>query len=69
MSGTSADRTQQVVVNDEGQYSLWDADRDPPDGWHPDGFTGSKQECLDHVTEVWTDLRPLSVRRVSTLPR
>ena len=56
-------RTFQVVVNDEGQYSIWPADRDRPDGWQPDGFTGPRDECLQHIDEVWTDLRPVSARR------
>ena len=52
-----------VVVNDEEQYSVWDADRPPPAGWRATGFTGTRQECLDHIDEIWTDMRPLSVRR------
>ena len=52
----------QVVVNDEDQYSLWPADRRPPAGWRAEGFTGSRQECLNHIDEVWTDMRPRSVR-------
>ncbi|HTI24832.1 MAG TPA: MbtH family protein [Kutzneria sp.] len=52
----------QVVVNHEEQYSLWPADRQPPAGWRADGHTGGKDECLAHIAEVWTDLRPLSAR-------
>jgi MbtH protein len=52
----------QVVVNDEEQYSIWRADLDPPAGWRAEGRTGSRQECLDHVDAVWTDMRPLSAR-------
>ena len=52
----------QVVVNHEDQYSLWPRDQQPPAGWRPEGFTGSRQECLDHIDEVWTDMRPRSVR-------
>ncbi|MGW0801593.1 MbtH family protein [Nonomuraea sp. NPDC002799] len=52
----------QVVVNDEDQYSLWPADRQPPAGWRPEGFTGEQEECLRHIDEVWTDMRPRSVR-------
>jgi MbtH protein len=52
-----------VVVNDEEQYSVWDADRPLPAGWRATGFTGTRQECLDHIDEVWTDMRPLSLRR------
>ncbi|MGW0392171.1 GNAT family N-acetyltransferase [Streptomyces sp. NPDC003042] len=53
-----------VAVNDEGQYSTWPADRELPDGWKPTGFQGAKEECLSHIEEVWTDLKPLSVRRL-----
>jgi uncharacterized protein YbdZ (MbtH family) len=52
-----------VVFNHEEQYSIWPAERDLPPGWSADGFGGSKDECLAHVEEVWTDMRPLSLRR------
>jgi MbtH protein len=52
----------QVVINDEEQYSLWPAGSQPPAGWRGEGFTGSKQECLDHIDRAWTDMRPRSVR-------
>jgi len=52
-----------VVVNDESQYSIWPAGRDVPQGWRSEGFEGSREECLAHIAEVWTDMRPLSVRR------
>lgn len=51
-----------VVVNHEGQYSLWFVDRDNPPGWTDAGKQGSKEECLAYVEEVWTDMRPLSLR-------
>ncbi|MFJ7217549.1 MULTISPECIES: MbtH family protein [unclassified Amycolatopsis] len=54
--------TYQVLVNDEGQYSLWPADKEVPAGWQPDGTRGTRQECMDHVDEVWTDMRPRSLR-------
>ncbi|SNT48518.1 MbtH protein [Asanoa hainanensis] len=57
------DRTYQVVVNHEEQYSIWPADRPAPDGWTATGPAGPKQECLDHIARVWTDMRPLSLRR------
>jgi len=53
----------QVVVNDEEQYSIWPTDRDNPPGWTTTGFAGTKEECLSHIDEVWTDMRPLSLRR------
>ncbi|GAA2646714.1 MbtH family NRPS accessory protein [Dactylosporangium fulvum] len=52
-----------VVVNDEEQYSIWPEGRDIPAGWRDAGFSGPKEECLAHVNEVWTDMRPLSLRR------
>ena len=51
-----------VVVNQEEQYSIWPADRENAPGWRDAGVTGTKSECLAHIREVWTDLRPLSVR-------
>ena len=51
-----------VVVNDEEQYSIWRADRENPLGWREAGKQGTKAECLDYVEQVWTDMRPLSLR-------
>ena len=51
-----------VVVNHEEQYSVWPVDRPVPAGWREAGFTGTREECLAHVDEVWTDMRPLSLR-------
>lgn len=56
-------RTYKVVVNHEEQYSIWLADKDNPLGWKDAGKSGSKQECLDYIKEVWTDMRPLSLRK------
>ena len=52
-----------VVLNHEEQYSLWPADRENPAGWRDAGKSGTKAECLEYVKEVWTDMRPLSLRR------
>ena len=52
-----------VVVNDEEQYSIWPAGRDLPAGWRGDGFAGTEDECLAHIEETWTDMRPASLRR------
>lgn len=60
---TEAQPQVKVVVNDEGQYALWPAAKAVPDGWHEVGMSGSEQECMDYVDEVWTDMRPLSLRR------
>lgn len=55
-----------VVVNHEEQYSIWPAERENPLGWRDAGRTGSKAECLEYIKEVWTDMRPLSLRRQMT---
>ncbi|MGI8664458.1 MAG: MbtH family protein [Jatrophihabitans sp.] len=52
-----------VVLNNEAQYSIWPTHRPNPAGWTDEGRSGTEQECLDHIETVWTDLRPLSVRR------
>jgi MbtH protein len=52
-----------VVVNHEEQYSIWPQDRENPLGWRDAGKQGSKAECLDYIKEVWTDMRPLSLRK------
>jgi MbtH protein len=52
-----------VVANHEEQYSLWPSDREIPDGWRDAGKVGTREECLAHIEEVWTDMRPLSLRR------
>jgi MbtH protein len=52
-----------VVVNHEQQYSIWPLGREIPAGWRAVGVEGGKSECLAHIAEVWTDLRPLSARR------
>jgi uncharacterized protein YbdZ (MbtH family) len=52
-----------VVVNHEEQYSIWPANRENALGWKDVGRTGNKQECLDYIKEVWTDMRPLSLRK------
>jgi MbtH protein len=52
-----------VVVNDEEQYSVWLAGRELPAGWRAEGKEGTREECLAHIAEVWTDMRPLSLRR------
>jgi MbtH protein len=52
-----------VVVNHEEQYSIWPAEKKNPAGWADVGKSGLKIECLAYVREVWTDMRPLSLRR------
>jgi MbtH protein len=52
-----------VVVNHEEQYSIWPSSRENPLGWADAGKVGKKQECLDYISEIWTDMRPLSLRK------
>ncbi|MFF5964324.1 MbtH family protein [Streptomyces collinus] len=51
-----------VVVNHEEQYSIWPLEAEIPVGWRAAGKEGTKEECLAFVDEVWTDMRPLSLR-------
>jgi len=51
-----------VVVNHEEQYSIWPTYKEVPLGWNTVGVSGSKEECLAHIEQIWTDIRPLSVR-------
>jgi MbtH protein len=57
-----------VVVNHEGQYSIWPAGREIPPGWLDAGVSGSKAECLAYIQEVWTDMRPRSLREPTEEP-
>jgi MbtH protein len=52
-----------VVMNHDEQYSIWPADREIPLGWNDVGKTGTKAEVLAYIEEVWTDMRPLSLRK------
>ncbi|MET8723843.1 MbtH family protein [Streptomyces misionensis] len=52
-----------VVVNSEEQYSVWPQGRELPAGWRETGERGSRKSCLAHIDEVWTDMRPLTLRR------
>ena len=56
-------RVYNVVVNHEEQYSIWPADRENAPGWKDAGQRGSKAECLAYIETVWTDMRPLSLRK------
>jgi MbtH protein len=57
-----------VVVNHEEQYSIWPADKENPLGWRDAGKRGTKAQCLSYVKEVWTDMRPLSLRKKMEKP-
>lgn len=55
--------TYKVVISEEERYSIWPDYKDIPWGWQATGKAGTKQECLDHIKTVWTDMRPLSLRK------
>jgi uncharacterized protein YbdZ (MbtH family) len=63
MSDNDDDQIYRVVVNHEEQYSIWPATRDIPAGWREAGKQGTKTVCLEYIEEVWTDMRPLSLRK------
>jgi MbtH protein len=63
MQDQSNDEIYRVVINDEEQYSIWREDKDIPAGWRAVGKRGPKAECLQHIEDVWTDMRPLSLRK------
>jgi uncharacterized protein YbdZ (MbtH family) len=50
-----------VLVNDEGQHSLWPTFAEVPAGWSRVHGEATSQECLDYVEENWQDLRPKSL--------
>jgi MbtH protein len=52
-----------VVVNHEEQYSIWPANKENALGWTDAGKTGTKDECLAYIKEIWTDMRPISLRK------
>jgi len=62
MSTAETNERYTVVLNDEEQYSIWPLGRELPAGWHEEGTTGTKEECLAHIETVWTDMRPRSLR-------
>jgi len=63
-SQSEADEIQyKVVLNHEEQYSIWPAYKENALGWRDEGKRGTKAECLAHIDQVWTDMRPLSLRK------
>ena len=52
-----------VLINDEGQHSLWPVFADVPDGWEVVFGEDGRQECLDFIEKNWTDMRPKSLIR------
>lgn len=64
MDNETEDKTiYSVVVNHEEQYSIWPSYKTIPKGWNAVGKTGTKEACLAYIKEVWTDMRPLSLRK------
>lgn len=51
-----------VILNQEGQYSIWPAKKETPAGWKEAGFSGSKAECSEYVDKKWVDMRPMSLQ-------
>ena len=51
-----------IVRNHEDQYSIWRADWSLPAGWEQVGEPGGRSACLDRINELWTDMRPASLR-------
>ncbi|MEI7346810.1 MbtH family protein [Dickeya chrysanthemi] len=56
-----------TVVNSEGQYSIWPALKELPAGWADAGKRGTREECLEYISHIWTDMRPISLREKSSL--
>ncbi|HEY0184747.1 MAG TPA: MbtH family NRPS accessory protein [Rhodopila sp.] len=63
MSWGDDDTVFDVVMNDEEQYSIWPSYKTMPAGWRAVGKQGKKADCLAYIDEVWTDMRPLSLRK------
>jgi MbtH protein len=64
MNDANDDETEyRVVRNHEEQYSIWPVRRELPLGWDSVGKSGTKADCLAYIEQVWTDMRPLSLRR------
>ena len=63
VSDKEDETTYDVVTNHEEQYSIWVKGRPIPAGWQAVGKQGSKAECLEYIDKVWTDMRPLSLRK------
>ncbi len=58
----ASEQTYLVVVNDEGQYSVWPSARPLPAGWYRSGHSGTEEDCLAHIAEIWTEVLPRSAR-------
>jgi MbtH protein len=56
-----ADASYLVLINDEGQHSLWPVFADVPEGWETIFGEAPRQDCLDFIETNWTDMRPRSL--------
>ncbi|MGO7169633.1 MbtH family protein [Rhizobium leguminosarum] len=66
MSGVTDElpRLHMVLINDEGQYSLWPITKEIPAGWRAAGKEGQQDECLEYIEQSWVDMRPLSLVKI-----
>lgn len=67
-SSAAGERLFRVVVNGEEQYSVWPAERELPQGWSQVGAAEPRDACLQRIEELWTDIRPKSVRELTSPP-
>ena len=58
-----ANAAYKIIINAEGQYSIWQKDIESSPGWRDAGIFGTEKECADYIKKTWTDLRPLSLRK------
>jgi MbtH protein len=63
METAQSEQLYDVVLNDEGQYSIWPIEKLLPRGWNKTGVQGAKETCLSYINENWTDMRPISLRK------
>jgi MbtH protein len=56
----------EVVINLEDQYSIWNQRKEIPYGWKKVGKSGTKDECLSYIKEIWIDMRPKSLKDAET---
>jgi MbtH protein len=62
VSSSKSEQVFEVVVNQQGQYSIWPANKPVPHGWSKAGKQDCKEPCLEFIREAWKDMRPLSLR-------